>query len=738
MKQQIINRFILVLVIALFGLMISAPTSFYEKTLGSENFLTKKLSKLKVSLGLDLQGGTELDYKVDLSEIEARNSDAESDNDVSTAELDSTIESVRDALEKRVNPAGVGETIVRRSSISINGAKEQHILIQMSPDTDVDKAKSDAELDNRLEFFEEDPNLEKKEKLKVASILAELKGEEFETKGKALSAEKDYMTFESFGPLFEDDFEDKNLAIEIAATEKGEIVQKVIETQINPSYTVKDGQIAFDGIPYPRSVFAIAKVTDKVMEERKQTVPEQRKARHILFGYPEAKMAEEDVKYKSKEEARAKATEILTKLQTEGTETFGDLAKEFSTEGAAQASYGELGEFAKGQMVPPFEEAVFAVTEAGVVSQLVETDFGFHVIEVQAITPEETKTTTENKISYDLILWDKKDLNWVSTELGGKQLDKASVGYDEIGNPLVNLRFDKEGGDLFGELTERVATKTCGTKDAKQPCRIGIKVGGDFITTPTVREKISGRDAQISGNFTFESAHELANGLNLGAIDLPVILSGQTTIGAELGTEQLTKSLKAGMLGLAATMIFMIFVYRLSGVVASIVLIIYSLLFITILKTYPESFGGPIVLSLSGAAGIVLSIGLAVDGNILIFERMKEEIRKGRTLTQSIDLGFERAWTAIRDSNVTTLLICTILFVIGSSIIKGFAITLIVGTLLSMFTAIIISRNLMKFILLIPAFQKPFLYGVSDSEIGKKVSGVKIRKRKKVKKTTKK
>ncbi len=735
MKQQIINRFILVLVMAIFGLMISAPTSFYERTLGSENYLTKKLSKLKISLGLDLQGGTELDYKVDLTEINDRNSDEDPDNDVSKAELNATLESVRDALEERVNPAGVGETIVRRSSIAVNGGTEEHILIQMSPDTDVDKAKADAELDNRLEFYEEDPNLEKKEKLKIAAILANLKSENFTDKGKSLATEKDFVTFESFGPFFKNEIEDENLAADLFKVEKNGVVQKVIETTINPVYTVKDGQIAFDGLPYPRNVFALAKVTDKVEESREQTTPEKRKARHILFGYPEALKADENVKYKSKEEARAKAIEVLAKLKTNGTEDFGDLAKEFSTEGAAQRSFGELGEFGKGQMVPAFEEAVFEMKEPGLIIDLVETDFGFHIIEVEKVIPEETKTTTESKISYDLIVWDKKDLNWVKTPLGGKQLDKASVGYDEINQPIVSLRFDKEGGKLFGELTEKIAARTC--RD-KQPCRMGIKVGGKFITTPTVREKIVGRNAQISGNFTFESAHELANGLNLGAIDLPVILSGQTTIGAELGQAQLSKSLKAGMMGLAATMVFMIFVYRLSGVIASIVLVIYTVLFISILKLYPESFGGPIVLSLSGAAGIALSIGLAVDGNILIFERMKEEIKKGRTLTQAVDLGFERAWTAIRDSNFTTLLICTILFVIGSSIIKGFAITLIVGTLLSMFTAIIVSRNLMKFILLFPIFQKSYLYGVSESEIGKKVSGVKIRKRKKIKKSIKK
>lgn len=728
MKQQILNRFILVLFIAAFGLIIAAPASFYEKTLGPDNFITTQLSAFKISLGLDLQGGTELDYRVDLSEGEAQNADDDADNDV---DLEIITESVRDALAKRINPLGVGESIVKRASIFVEGKKEEHILVQMPPDTDIEKAKSDAERDNRLEFFKQDPNLEKKEKIKVAAALSRMDAGTFEERGTSISAGDKAVTYESFGPYFKDEVTDTALAATLFGLEKNTIAKKVIETNINPEYIVKDGTLEFDGVPYARTVYGIAKVTDKVSESREKTTPATANARHILFAYPGASMAGEDVKYKSKEDAQAKATEILNQLQTEGTDNFGDLAKEFSTEGAAQRSFGELGDFGKGQMVAPFEEAIFAMTQPGLVSNLVESDFGFHVIEVKSVSQDKTETLTEDKISYDMIVWDRKDMNWAKTKLGGKQLDIASVGTDSIGKPLVNLRFDKEGGKLFGELTEALAAKTCGDGE---PCRLGIKVGGEFITTPTVQQKITGRDAQITGGFTFEEAHDLANGLNLGAIDAPVILSGQTTIQSELGQEQLNKSLRAGTIGLIATMIFMIFLYRLSGVVASISLIIYASLFISVLKFWPENFGGPIVLSLAGAAGVALSIGLAVDGNILIFERMKEEIRKGRSLSQSVDLGFERAWAAIRDSNITTLLICLILVVIGTSIIKGFAVTLIVGTLLSMFTAVTVSRNLLRAILLVPMFQKPFFYGVSESEIGKKVSGAKIRKRKTTKK----
>lgn len=730
MKQQIINRFIMVTAIALVAAVFAAPNTFYSDTFGPENTITKSLEKFEIALGLDLKGGTELDYRIDLAEIKAQNDDDDPLNDVNINQI---VESVRDALETRVNPAGVGEVIVKRSSIFVNNEKEEHVLIQMPPNTDVEKAKRDAEQDNRLEFFEENPDLEKKAKLKVAAILKDLASSDFQSTGEKLEKVDDLVTYESFGPMFADEISDTKLAALIVKTESGEIVPQVIETTIQPEYKISaDGQIEFDGLPYARSVFSLAKVTKIEPVEREKNVEAKRKARHILFGYTGASSAGVDVKYKTKEEAKAKAEETLAGFKENGTDNFGDLAKELSTEGAAQRSFGELGEFGKGQMVPPFEAAVFGVDTPQLIGTVIETDFGFHVIEVTGVTAEEKKVVTEPKYSYDMIVWDKSDMNWVKTKLGGSQLDLATVGYDQVGLPLVNLRFDTEGGDMFGELTKNVAARSCGEDSAgnKQPCRLGIKVGGDWITQPTVREQIVGRDAQITGSFDFDSAHDLADRLNLGAIDAPVKLSGQTTIQAELGEEQLKKSLKAGALGLLATIIFMIFIYRLSGVVAGIALIIYTAIFIMLLKVWPTSFGGPIVLSLAGAAGIALSIGLAVDGNILIFERMKEEIKKGRTLSQSVDLGFERAWTAIRDSNTTTLLICVILFFVGSSVIKGFAITLIVGTLLSMFTAVIVSRNLLRFVLLFKPLEKSIFFGVPESEIGKKTAGAKIRKRK--------
>ncbi|MCK5460371.1 protein translocase subunit SecD [Candidatus Gracilibacteria bacterium] len=718
MKKQIINRFLFIVGIIFLTSFFAIPSQYWGKIFGEDSVFVNKLSEFEIALGLDLAGGTELDYRIDLSDAIAQNSDDDPQNNLN---LTSIVESVRDALERRVNPAGVGEIIVKLSSMN----NEEHVLIQMPPNTDVKKAKKDAEKDNRLEFFEENPELENEFRIKIASELTKINNTNFITKAKELEKENKIVKYEIFDPVFKNAFSDTDFADKLLAATPGQILQTIIDTRIDPIYKIgEDGQIKFEGMPYPREVLTIARVTTKEIEEREQTIPAEASARHILLAYTGAMRAGDDVPYKTAEEAKTKAEELLEQLKNE--EDFAKLAQEFST-GPSKEMGGDLGTFKKGTMAAPFEEAVFSLETPQLVQNIVETDFGFHIIEVQSITKERVEKIQEPKVGYELISWDKSNMNWMPTSLGGAQLDIASVGFDQVGNAMVNLRFDEEGGNLFGEITGRVSAKSCG----ENPCRLGIKVGGIWLTQPTVREKIIGRNSQITGNFTFEEAHELADGLNLGAIDAPVILSGQTTIQAELGKNQLQKSLKAGAFGFLATMIFMIIFYRFAGIIASLSLIIYAGMFIMILKIWPESFGGPIVLSLAGAAGIALSVGLAVDGNILIFERMKEELRRGRSLLQAIDLGFERAWTAIRDSNLTTLLICLILFFIGSSIIKGFAITLIVGTLLSMFTAIIISRNLIRFFLLFKPLQKASLFGVNESDIGKKEIGAKIRKRKK-------
>ena len=667
----------------LIAVFFSIPSHYF-----GDNWLGEQLKKHKVTLGLDLAGGTELDYKIDLSDAIAQNNDDDPQNDVN---LNNIAESVRDALEKRVNPAGVGEIIVKRSQVD----DEQHILIQMPPSSNVEQAKKDASQDNRLEFFEEVPELEAAKKEEIRGILEKLQnGADWDKTVEELkNKEKDIIT-QSFEKRWADSIHDPKIADKITSAKAGDIIPEVLDTQTEMEYTMgEDGQLQVNSLPKP--VLAIIKVTENQEKSREKKVEPSVKAEHILFAYPGAMRAGDDVKYKSEEEAKTEAERVLQQLKEEGTENFAELAKKYSTEEAAQTSGGDLGEFKPGQMVKEFDDAVFSVEKPGLIDHVVKTPFGYHIINVLEKKEGSTETVQDREVSYELLGWDKTNMRWQKTKLGGKQLENATVGFNDAGQPLVNLLFNEEGGDLFAEITGRVAERKCDGG----VCRLGIKVGGQWITQPTVRKKIIGRQSQISGNFTFESAKKLADGLNLGAIDAPVKLSGQLTIEPSLGQDQLKKSLKAAAFGLIATMIFMIIMYNFAGFVAAISLTMYTGLYIAILKLWPESFGGPIVLSLSGIAGMALSVGLAVDGNILIFERIKEELAKKRSLAESIELGFDRAWTAIYDSNMTTLITCLILFNLGSSMIKGFAITLIVGTLLSMFTAVTLSRNILRLII---------------------------------------
>ncbi len=720
MKNSALNRFIFIIFLFLIVVTFTTPTSYLSNILGKDNFIVQKLEEFKVTLGLDLAGGTELDYKIDLSQAIKQNNDDDGSNDV---DINSISESVRDSLESRVNPAGIGEIIVKRSQI--NG--EEHILIQMPPSSNVQKAKDMAEQDNRLEFLAESPEQVKLARIKIAKIMTlQLENKDWTTQTEKILADDNQAHLKKVETVFADQMQDPNLAEKFKNAQKGDILKEIIETNITPSYSVDaNGQINISGDSFFGKALAIIKITDIKEEERETKTPENANARHILFAYPGASRAKEDLPYANKEEAKAKAEEVLQQIKDGG--DFAELAKEFSN-GPSGEKGGDLGNFRPGSMAPAFNDAVFNNEEAQLVPEVIETDFGFHIIEVTELNKEKTETKTDKGYTYEMLFWSVDDLTWVPTKLGGKQLDIARIGFNEAGQAMVDLRFDAEGGRLFGDITGRLASRKCGPNG--EACRLGIKVGGNWTSQPTVTQKISGRNAQITGNFTQESAKNLADSLNLGAIDAPVILSGQVSIQPELGKEQLDKSIKAAAFGLLATIIFMIVMYQLAGLVAGVSLLLYAGLFITILKIWPNSFGGPIVLSLAGAAGMALSIGLAVDGNILIFERVKEEIKKGRNLLLAVDLGFERAWSAIRDSNLTTLLTCIILFSFGSSIVKGFAITLIVGTLLSMFTAVTISRNLLRLVLQNKSLAKPQYLGVNPKDIGKKGSGLKIRKRK--------
>lgn len=266
------------------------------------------------------------------------------------------------------------------------------------------------------------------------------------------------------------------------------------------------------------------------------------------------------------------------------------------------------------------------------------------------------------------------------TPLTGKYLKKAELGFDQTtSKPLVSLQFNDEGAKIFEELTERNVGKI-----------LAIYIDNQLISAPVVQEKISGGKAQITGQFTIEEARELARNLSAGALPVPIKLISQQSVGPTLGKISLEKSLKAGIYGFLAVVIFMILFYRLPGILASLALAIYVILVLALFKLIP------VTLTLAGIGGFILSIGMAVDANVLIFARMKEELRSGKNFFQSLEEGFNRAWPAIRDGNFTTLIVAAILFGFGTSFIKGFATTLSLGILISMFSAIIVTKNFLK------------------------------------------
>jgi preprotein translocase subunit SecD len=272
------------------------------------------------------------------------------------------------------------------------------------------------------------------------------------------------------------------------------------------------------------------------------------------------------------------------------------------------------------------------------------------------------------------------------TVMTGAELIEALVTTDQTGNPAVSFTLSPEGTTIFAEYT---------TTHSRQ--YLGIVLDKTVISAPIVDEPITGGSGIISGNFTVEEANALAVQLRYGSLPVPVKVVESRTIGATLGEESVRKSITAGIIGLTIVILFMLLYYRLPGFVADTALLTYALFTLALFKLIP------VVLTLPGIAGFILSIGMAVDANILIFERLKEELRGGRTIRQAIDLGWNRAWPSIRDSNTSTLITCLILYIFGNSfgasMVKGFSVTLALGVGVSLFTAIIVTRTILHLVL---------------------------------------
>lgn len=772
------------------------------------------LKNPSLHLGLDLAGGTQLDFRISEREIDEqiaqvtqqlqilKNQGGNADElaltqqqlNVLTEQKQNIVESIRTVLERRINAMGVSEAVITPSYIG----EEKHLLVECPGVVDVQQCIAQVGKTIKLEFKEEfseaTEEYEAEVRSKASTAFDRLRqGESIETVGEDLSGEIGVI-FGSDIAYFQDQLPEgleeawdmmpidpaRMIEGSIAVpqrNEAGEIVPQniagVFIVKASGEHTstgriINEAPVAFtllaeedeeteyvseeeiqtsdESIPL-RVLSSLQSMTPgelKVADtedgtasilflRKKLAGAEKMSASHILVAYAGAVSAGEDV-LRLKDEAKTKAEGIIDQLKNGA--DFATLAAEQS-DGPSGAQGGSLGEFGRGDMVASFEEAAYSLGEGEFTLTPVETQFGFHIIKSDGAPVKEPDTiaydrlivSSENAVEkaqsilanlqeggvkkmeeqarLTTIFFSLVPTGWKDTALDGKHFRSATVTQDPTTRiPIVQISFDAEGARIFQELTKRNINK-----------QVAIFVGGEMVSAPVVQQEISGGTAVITGQRNIEEARRLATDLNTGAIPAPIFLSGQRTVEATLGAEALRESLEAALIGIIILMVYMILFYRVLGLLADIALGAYAIIFFVILKLPLFIFSSNhIVLTLAGMAGIILSIGMAVDANVLIFERVKEELRKGKTLRTAAHTGFERAWPSIRDGNVSTLITCSILFLIGTSIIRGFAITLGMGVLISMFSAIVITRLFIDRISSTPLANRPELFGVGKKK----------------------
>jgi preprotein translocase subunit SecD len=640
-------------VLFLFTASFIAPT-YANKAIDAVNNTVAlgipRFSEEPFKLGLDLRGGAHLVYKADVS---------------TTPEADKTnaLEGARDVIERRVNALGVGEASIRTSKVG----DEYRIDVEMPGVTDVGEAIARIGDTPILEFKEintEPPRVLTAEEEKgiitynadakkraTAALARVRKDEDFATVAREVSEDEVSKNNGGDTGFLAKDAVDPVLYDAIGALKDGQIRTTVLDTT-STQYVVKRLG-AKDGAQY-------ADVS------------------HILICSKDIAGCSSAL---SDEEAKAEAERIYG-LANSG--NFADLAKEYSTDPITASLGGELGEIKQGTLTqfPALETAIFSAESNQIVGP-VQTELGYHILYIK--NKEVSKEyqaqliAVEKQTEFDIL--GPQD-PWKFTGLSGKQLSRAEVVTDpQTGAAMVSLKFNDEGTQLFAEITKR---------NLKQP--VAIFLDGELLSDPTVQVEITNGEAVISGVGTIKDAQLLAQRLNAGALPIPVELVSRETIGASLGAESLTQSMKAGLIGLLIVMVLMTLYYRLPGFLATISLALYITLTLAVFKMMG------VTMTLSGIAGLILSVGVAMDANVLIFERMKEELQRGRSLKNAMEEGFARAWSSIKDSNISTLITGLLLAWIGTSFVQGFAITLALGVMISMFTAITITRVFLRIV----------------------------------------
>jgi protein-export membrane protein SecD len=744
--------------------------------------------------GLDLAGGTQLDFRVSENEINAQIAELDkriaelesqgggseeltnlrNDRAAVISQRDNLIEAIRTVLERRINALGVSEATITPSYMG----GEKHLLVECPGVIDVQQCIATVgktiQLEFKEEFTEATTEYEQSVRDQVAAAKRRITGSgvTLEVLGQDLGSQlgtsyNDSRTlFRDLLPKGMEGIWDRTPAdgvIEYAVTlptlgtdaqgnqvqdeAKGIMLAQVVTPRAMTGRVIQEAPKAFDMLvkteqdlsytlhenkpldaALPTKVISTIRgmqpgeLKSVVMDDGTAKVlflrgltpgREEADVSHILVSYQGASQAEPTVT-RTKEQALQRAQDLKNRLN--GGANFVDLARAES-DGPSKQNGGKIGVVGRGEgLVDAYEDYAFTA-QAGSVSDPIDSPFGYFLVRV-----DKAASTTVDKASFDSLsvngqnagtraeeivgrmqrgevktqeeaiairslFFSLQPTGWKDTQLDGKHFRTAAVVLDPTTNrPIVQITFDTEGGKLFQEMTKRNIGK-----------QIAIFVGGELVSAPTVQSEIAGGTAVITGTYNIQEAQQLATDLNTGAIPAPIYLSGQRTVEATLGAQALSTSVKAALYGVVALALFLIVIYRFLGVLAMIGLAVYALIFVVLLKMPLFLVSSQqVVLTLAGVAGMILSIGLAIDTNVLVYERMKEELRKGKLLKTAVDVGFERAWPSIRDSNISTLITCGLLFLIGTSIVRGFALTLAIGVIISMFSGMVVVRWLAR------------------------------------------
>jgi protein-export membrane protein SecD len=536
-------------------------------------------------LGLDLQGGVELDYRVDFAELD-RAGATYSANDV--------VEGLKSIVEKRVNSLGTAEPTIQSASY----AGEQHIIVQIPTESVAVADGADAEAD-RQAYIE--------------------------------------RAKETIGRVVQLEFREKKT--EITDADKAEREQLMERAYADLQRAGTGGFVA----------------TAKKYRDQNENL-------EFLTGTGTAEEIPKEVAFTGIEAVSAPyISKILPTKRGMVMErdSSGNWVQGGGDDGWIVVSISDI----KNQ-----EMQVPNATQSGATASGAATASGTH-------------TETKRVYAFDALFVSAKPSDWQPAKtkdgkvLNDRYLANVATSTNQVLQPMVDLYFNEEGTKIFAELSTRLVGK-----------QMAIFVGGEMLTAPVIQEPITTGTAQISGNFTVQSAKQLANDIKTGIVPAPIYLTSERTIDAKIGADALRVVLVAGLIGLAIIVIFLLLVYRLSGLLAGLALVFYAILLMAIVKM----FG--VVLTLASIAGVILSIGLAIDANILIFERVKEELRAGNSRSKAVSVGFDRSWATIWDSHLTSLSSAVILFIFGISLIKGFGLMLGIGIVVSLFTAMYVSR----------------------------------------------